>query len=274
MRGVRFAACLAALSCCACSSLAPVAPRVEYVSAYGQPAGYYPGRAQADAISPELAAWLAKNKSGIDDVQDRVVQIREGRRPPGCIGEDKYTCVATLAQKLAITDSYVVKDNLFAEVRYDVNGRPLIGKITFEGYLPNAKGGDFIYKRTAFLLTLGPQGTITTIEVSLPKDPIYARTQDEYDATAAYETVSALTAKTCPTLARADVARWIENTIKPKSKEGPRKRWSDLERGHATSITSPKTAFCGRTFQFESVQGSVQRGFQHQSFGGMNITVE
>jgi hypothetical protein len=273
MRGVRLAACGAALSCCACAS---VAPRVEYVSAYGQPAGYYAGRAQSEAISPELAAWLAKNKSGIEDVQDRIVQIREGRRPAGCIGEDKYTCVATLAQKLAIADNYALKDvNLFADVRYDVNGRPATGgKIMLDGYLPNAKGSDFIHNRTAFFLTLGRDGTVATIQAALPKDPINARTQDEYDATAAYETVSALTAKTCPTLARADVAKWIENTIKPNSKEQPRHHGSQPRHSRTTSISSPKTAFCGRTFQFESVGGSYQEGFQHQSFGGMVVVVE
>lgn len=117
---------LSALLCAACTAL-PVASTVQYVSPEGQPAGYYPGLGTTDVLKSELADYLAKNEAGIADVQNRIVQIREGQRTPGCIGEDhKYTCVATLAQKMAVTDSAGLKDvNLFAEVRYDVNGRPI-----------------------------------------------------------------------------------------------------------------------------------------------------
>lgn len=156
------AICLVALLCAAC---AYVAPRVEYVSPYGQPAGYYPGRGDSFATSPELTAWLSKNQAGIDDVQNRIVQIREGKRAPGCIGDDKYTCVATLAQKLAVSDNYALRDlNLFADIRHDVNGRPLNGsKVTFNGFIPNAKG-DVVHRHATFYLTLGDNGAVSAVE--------------------------------------------------------------------------------------------------------------
>jgi len=272
MRTVWFGFCLGTLVCASCA--AP-APRVEAVSTYGQPAGYYPGRGDDFVTTPELTAWLAKNQAGIDEIQHRIVEISEGIRAPGCIGEDKSTCVATLAQKLAITDKYVLKDmNIFAETKYDVNGKPVNGsKITFDGFAPNAKG-DYARRHTTFILTLEPGGRVSGMEAHLPKDPTFARTQDEYDATDVYETVSAVTARTCPTLSRAEVAKWVENTIMPNSRFGPKKHWEDEGRVSATDRFSRKTTLCGRTFQFHSVWGKQQVGFQSEPFGGMSIEIQ
>jgi len=104
MRASRFAFCLAALACGSCGGSNPVERhgllQATY-GAYGQPAGYYPGRAEPfGGVSADYAAWLAKNQSGIDEIQRRIVEIAEGSRAPGCIGEDKFTCVATLSQKI------------------------------------------------------------------------------------------------------------------------------------------------------------------------------
>jgi hypothetical protein len=273
MRSVWFGVCCAALLCGSCGGGS--APRVEAISAYGEPAGYYAGRGGDFAITPELTAWLAKNQAGIDEIQQRIIDIREGKRTPGCIGEDKYTCVATLAQKLVIADDYALKDfNLFAETKYDVNGRPLTGsKIMFDGYAPGAQGY-LVHNQTTFLLTLARNGTVASVEANLPKDPTFARTQDEYDATGAYETVSAVTANTCPTLSRAAVAKWIENTIKPNSRFGPKEHWENQGWVSAIDRFSKKATLCGRTFQFHSIWGTRRVGFKREDFGGMTIQIQ
>ena len=133
----------------------PVTRPVEFVSPEGQPAGYYPGLGTTSVLKSELAAYLAKNQAGIAEVQNRITQIREGKRTGGCIGEDKYTCVATLAQKLAITDDVASKDfNLFADVRYDVNGRPVGGhRLMLNGYIPNYR--DVGHRSASFNIVLG-----------------------------------------------------------------------------------------------------------------------
>lgn len=267
---VRYAACLAALGCGSA-----VAPRVEAASTYGQAAGYYPGRGDDFVIAPDLKAWLAKNQAGIDEIQRRIVEISEGTRPPGCIGEDKYTCVATLAQKLAITDRYTSKDfNIFADVKYDVNGKPVTGsRITFDGFAPNASG-DTAHRHTTFFLMLRPDGKVTKFEAHLPKAMSLVRTLDEYSATSLYEIVWAVSARTCPTLSREDVAKWFENTIKPGQVLISKEHWSEPERGHAEDLYSKKTTFCGRTFEVHSVFGSYQEGFQHVPFVGTSVIVE
>lgn len=256
-------------------------------SAFGQPAGYYPGRAeQRYGDDAQLAAWLAKNKDGIDEIQRRIADIKQGTRTPGCMGEDKYTCVATLAQKLAIADEYFVSDfNIFADVKFDVNGKPVTGsRIFFYGFVPNARstGGvdpEFtaIHDRTHFDLTLGRDGRVTEVAANLPKDPIFAKTQEEYDATGAYETISAVTAKTCPSLSNAEVAKWIENTVKPASKFGPREVSTDPDLSVATHRAAKAIVFCGRTFEFHSVWGNsvdlADTTNPHGVFGGMTIIV-
>lgn len=287
MRGGQVAVCFVAFACSACAGGSAVERngllQATY-GAYGQPAGYYPGRAEpfgGDASG--YSAWLATNRTSIDDIQNRIAEIRIGRRQPGCIGEDRYTCVATLSQKLAIADQWQLKDfNVFTQAKVDVNGRPVDGnRITFEGYPPNVKSTSLVessFNRTTFFLTLGKDGSVTAMDANLPKDPIAARTQEEYDATDVYESVWAVTAKSCPTLSKADVAKWIENTIKPASKLGPKQHFADEGIGvgssTSTDFASKKVVFCGRTFQFHSVYGVSHKGFETTSFGGMTIQIQ
>jgi len=265
------------LLCGACAAqVVPVTSHIQDISLYRQPAGYYAGIGDGFLTPPELTAWLAKNQTGIEDIQRRIAELRDGRRTPGCIGEDKYTCVATLSQKLAVADDYSAKDeNIFADTRYDVNGKPVTGsKVSFIGYVPNAASdvkGIPLHYHTTFNLTLNRDGAVSSLEARLPKDPTFARTQEEYDATAVYETVSGVTAKTCPALGRAEVAKWVENTVKPNSKAFS----GHVNRGTAKLEISKKTAFCGRTFQFNSVWASRSYN-QHRRdvVGGMIVVVE
>lgn len=281
MRKVRFATCLLALLCGGCAAQAvapqPVASQpVEDFRVDRKPAGYYPAIAELISVTPQLSAWLAKNQPRIDEIQNRIIAIRDGRTVPGCIGQDKYTCVATLAQKFAITDSFYAPDtNVVADTKYDVNGKPLTGsKFEFYGYVPNPhldKDAIAISSATKFALRLGRNGLVSALEARLPRDPTFARTQEEYDATDAYETVAAVTAKNCPALSRADVAKWIENSIKPNSKSYR----AHVRRGVAALDISKKTTLCGRTFQFNSMWTSQTHNQSRRDLnGGMFLVVE
>jgi hypothetical protein len=265
-----FGALVLSAFCFACSAV-PVTRPVEYVSPEGQPAGYYPGLGTTSALKSELAAYLAKNQAGIADVQNRIVQIREGKRTPGCIGEDKYTCVATLAQKLAVTDDAGLKElNLFADVRYDVNGRPVNGnRVALDGFIPNYH--DVGHRSAYFNVVLGPGSTVSSVEAKLLKEVGMARTQEDYDTTSVYEIVAAMSARECPNLSKSDVARWVENTVKPtahelskaqgkKAKE-EREEMSVEGYHHAHSFESARIVFCGRTFQFNTATFMVRHGF-------------
>ena len=233
--------------------------------------------------TPELKAWLYRNERGIDEIQRRITQIKNGERAPGCFGEEKFTCVATLAQKLAIADNYRrVDDNIFAEVKYDVNGKPVNGaKIIFEGYRANAGPAtdmpsavaksalakyDHIYAGNnafRFVLNLGPQKTVVSMLAKLPHITPLARTQEAYDKTGVYETVWAAGGKTCPALQSDEVAKWVENAIKPNSHVRPRERLSDDVT--AQELVSNETSFCGRKFTFHTIKKKIRQGLGHET---------
>jgi hypothetical protein len=275
MRRARFATCSVALLCAACAAQA-VAPRsADILKVEQEPPGYYPGIEHSISVTPDLSAWLAKNQLRIDIVENRIVAIRDGKTAPACIGEDQYACVATLAQQSAITDSYAGNNSVVDELTYDVNGKPAnASKFEFVGYVPKPKPDNSsvaLVRPTRFTMTMGRSGSVSLLTAHLPSDPTFARTQDEYDATDAYETIAAVSAQKCPALSRAEVAKWIENTIKPNSKSYRGR----IPRGSAQAEISRKTAFCGRTFRFDSVWASqAYNQYRRDVTGGMALLIE
>jgi hypothetical protein len=272
MRRARFATCLVALLCAACAAQAVAPPTAEILKVYEEPAGYYPGIDHSISVTPELSAWLQKNQLRIDIIQNRIAAMRAGKSAPACIGEDQYTCVAALAQQFATTDSYSGNNSVVDETTYDVNGKPVnTGKFEFVGYVPKPQpdsGG--VQVPTKFAMSVGRDGLVSSLVAHLPSDPIFAHTQDEYDATDAYETIAAVSAQQCPTLNRAEVAKWIENTIKPNAKPYHER----IRRGAAEAEISKKTAFCGRTFRFNSVWATQTYQYRRDVTGGMALLVE
>jgi hypothetical protein len=125
----------------------------------------------------------------------------------------------------------------------------------FDGYLPNANSEDrvsFIYFRVHLDLALGPDGSVFTLGATLPKAPLFARTQEEYDATDLYEIVWTGAAKICPTLSHDQVAKWFENTINLHAKRGPLQHWSEPERERTRDVLVFKTNLSGSSFNFHS----------------------
>ena len=280
MRRVRIATCVVALACGGCAAQGVPAKQaashqLEVLTLRGEPVGYYPGRfSRGLTDSAELSAFLHKNETLIDDIQSRVSGIRDGRLAPGCIGEDQYTCIATLAQKFAIGDSYQDEDSPLAATKYDVNGNRATGtKFKFVGYVPvPGRESDAIDPSPVvkFQLTMG-RDRVTKVAAELAQDPTFARTQEEYDATGAYELVAAVTAKTCPTLGKPEVAKWIENTIKPSATRYDER----IRRGVATARIAKKARFCGRMFSFDSLWASrTYNQYGPSTRGGMFVIVE
>ena len=275
VRIVRSIICLAALACAGCAAGA-IQPLVLAKNnfAFGEPAGFYPGRGLGVNLGTEYSAWLEKNRTGIADIQNRIVEIRNGARAPGCIGEDKYTCVASLSQRLTVADEWDSEFSVFPEIKHDVNGKPINGNtVMLNAYRPNARelhdGG-----KTRLMLDIAPNGSVSKIDALLPHDPLFAQTQQDYDETHIYETVAAVTAKTCPALTNSEVARWVENVVKPGRTFGEEEAVDfGTNSGRAANIDSKKTTFCGRTFQFHSASGYYREGFQRQPFEGTMLEI-
>lgn len=231
-----------------------------------------------------MAAYLEKNQAGIADVRNRIVQIGEGKRVPGCIGEDKFTCVATLSQKLSTTDDDLSWDHaVFAAVRYDVNGSPVnADRINIVGYIPGRR--DYGTQNISFTVRVLPDGKVWSIEARLPHSWGIARTPDEYDATGLYEIVAALGAKDCPNLGKMDVDRWIENTVKPSMHPKPdqhagqvklrRQTANQTKRLDDRTFESAKLVLCGRSFQFTNAANIGRGGNMRQVYVVPLVTIE
>jgi hypothetical protein len=291
-------ACFAALGCGSCSAVhrndlaAQAAARDQVKPVYRQPAGYYAGQTERLFTDDQFTAWnawVARNQRGIDEIQRRITQIRSGERRPGCFAEDKFSCVATIAQKLAVADNYEhVDDNLFAEVKYDVNGKPLNGaKIRFQGYPPNAAPptdrpatlaedivGDMEARQggTEFILNLGPQSTVVSMLARLPYLAPLARTQQDYDKTGVYEVVWAASVKTCPALQPNEVARWVENAIKPNSHISAKERLNDDVM--VQELVSNVASFCGHKYVFHNIKKKEREGLGHTTMSETIVAID
>lgn len=267
---------LIVLCCAGCGAGTPfVLPKNNF--AFGEPAGFYPGRSEGH-LESEYSAWLTKNQVGIADIQKRIVEIKNGARVPGCIGEDKYTCVATLSQRMTVADDWANKDsNVFPEIKYDVNGKPVNGSLVMlSAYRPNGyavhDGG-----QTQLMLDVAPNGSVSHIMAMLPsaREPLVAQTQEDYDRTHVYDIVAAVTAKTCPALTSSEVARWIENVVKPTVAYEKETKFDDgMTTGRSQSSHSKKIVFCGRTFSFNSSSGYYRQGFSRMPYEGAILDIE
>jgi hypothetical protein len=253
------------------------------LSAAGEAPGYYAGL-EEDVVDIEISGWrqwVDINRADIMDIQTRTAQIKAGQLKPGCVGLDTHTCVATLAQTLAIADEYLVS-HLYGPDKMDVNGKAMFEHTIFvSGFLPGKQApNNLIRGRLRFILQLGDDRRVNTVRVQLPRDPSFAKTQDEYDATGFYEFIAALGRAECPNLTRNEAARFIENQVKPMSKSWVEKKSCSPSSGCTSEnhYQVKDIKFCGQTLKFDSAYGTasdlVTRHNIHGAFGGMSVTVD
>lgn len=248
------------------------------MSAAGESPGYYAGL-QQDVKAVELTRWQEwydSNRPAITDILTKIKEIKVGQIKPGCIGRDIHTCIATLSQTLAMADYFPVT-NLYAPDKVDVNGNVLFEhNIFITGFIPGVRE-QFSTRGITFLIELGYDRTVKTVKASLPNDPFFARTQEEYDRTSVYEVISAMVHSECPNLSRNEVARFIENKVKPAAELlGKETSYSSGDIVTGNNKQAKDVKFCGQRIDFDSFYGNstdlASHNDPHGSFGGMNIT--
>lgn len=242
----------------------------------GSPAGYYPGFEMGvqEYQSAAYQQWYDTNRLAIDDILAKIQQVKAGQIQPGCIARDVHTCVATLAQRLAVTDYYAIS-RLYTPDKADVNGKVLFEHTTFlTGFLPGVRDSAMT-RGLQIQIRLGDDRAVESVVAHLPADPFMAETQDEYDKTGAYEVIAAMTRNACPNLTRSEVARFIENDVKPKSGFTGETTTYDSGITTANDKQVKNVKFCGLTLQFDSVYGQgtdlASLNNPHGAFGGMMI---
>ena len=252
-----------------------VAQSLEETARQAASLGYISAAARTPIDRSAVDAWRNEHRSDIAAVQIKVRTIHDGAERPGCIGQDKITCAASIASVVPVTDDYRFS-SLFPDQRLDVNGHDLNGRrfqlFAFDIYAqPGAK-------RLIFDLVPGRNGQISSVTAFLPADPMFARTPGEYAKTKLFEAVTAVLPSSCLDLADMSVAQWFENKVKPAAKFEPMKFDHTVSSVDMSRERKAKAKLCGRSLEFHSIQGvspdlvSIDRN-PNGTFGGMQIVV-
>lgn len=258
----------------ACVTPIAKAPATQWAA--GGPPQYYPGQELPVSLleRPAWESFLAENRDAIADISAKIKQMKAGTLAPGCIGEDARHCVATLAQALAVADSYKGRSPL--KDRVDVNGNTLFDpKVALIAYLP-----DLIHPAPSdgfsLVLSLDARRRVSAVSAYLQRDAYGAETEDEYNATGLYEIVFSVARDKCGNLARIDLYRFFENEVKSKAVYLPNVRHENPD-GTAIAGDARYAAvdYCGHHFEFTSVHGKstgAQKFPTYQSpVNGMSI---
>ena len=231
-------------------------------SASGMPAGFYPGQKTRVVAydRPKYDAYLSSAHPRIVTVASLQGAITRGEAKPGCIGEDVLTCMATLAQTLAVTTSSVgftiitnADDPLLQQEKIAVDGKRIFEKtLRFSAYVPGQYEG-VLPTGLSISVSLDSNQRIHAMIVLLPHNPMGAHTEQEYDTTGLFELLSAVGTRPC-TVSKLDLYRTFEAQLKPSLKPGHSIE-VDMSSASESYWQSGKLNVCGRKIDFSSSSG-------------------
>src|SRR5690242_4972228 len=140
---------------------------------------------------------------------------------PGCLGVTVAQCVAWLRATMTLDENFLAQA-MARRHEVDVNGQPLGGGlVVVNGRLPE-RPNQFV-----LLLRLGPGDTVRRVESNLAIGLTDARTEAVYDQSGLYDIVWRVLGRRCPGLAKLDLYRFFENSVKPRI----RQEQQDLSKG-------------------------------------------
>ncbi|MBV9858758.1 MAG: hypothetical protein JO038_01430 [Alphaproteobacteria bacterium] len=164
----------------------------------------------------------------------------------GCVGTALGACIVSLGAALSF-DPNLLASQVARRNETDVNGRPISRTISLYAKVPGHLDGSEILLHLA---APAPNDTIARVAASLPADPIFARSEEEYDRTLLFPLMKALLGNRCLELDRIALYRFFENSVKPRivsekklAKQGLFKRSQEF--AHAD-----KLAYCGASFSY------------------------
>jgi hypothetical protein len=165
---------------------------------------------------------------------------------PGCLGVTAEVCVRWLRATMALDEGFIPAA-LARRHRVDVNGRPLDGGlISLTGKVPGR------LEPMVILIHLRPDDTVISVEASLPANLTAARTEDVYDQSGLYEIVSRLLGRRCPGLAKLDLYRFFENSLKPRIVAQRQDVSAGLFGLHKLTSRAADVPYCGASFTYTS----------------------
>lgn len=270
-----------------------ITPTVEppIISAAQEPPGFYPGRRNGIVANGDYNFYLSRAQSKTVVVENRMAAIKSGQLEPGCIGKDVFTCMATMAQVMAVATDYQTgtdniranldsDDPLIARDKIDVNGKTLSqGELSFSAFVTGLSKSRTLIRDDALNISVGLSSNkkIRRMIVFLRGDPLLAKTESEYDRTGIYEILSAVSMPKCTNINRLDVYKMIENHVKRHLK-----RTHDFEASMSdvseTGGEEGTAKFCGRKLWFYSFGGHAVSAVSLDNdtgiVGGSSLTIE
>ncbi len=166
---------------------------------------------------------------------------------PGCLGVAVVECVAWLRATMTL-DENLLAQAMARRHEVDVNGQPLgSGLVIVNGKLPERP------EQFVLLLRLGPGDTVRRVEANLTVRLTDARTEAVYDQSGFYEIVWRVLGRRCPGIAKLDLYRFFENSVKPRI----RQEQQDLSKGlwgvHRLISHAAGVPYCGVSFGYTGV---------------------
>ena len=173
---------------------------------------------------------------------------------PGCLGVTVVECVAWLRTTMAL-DENLLAQAMARRHEVDVNGQPLgSGLIIVNGKLPERP------ELFVLLLRLGSGDTVRRVEANLTVRLTDARTEAVYDQSGFYGIVWRVLGRRCPGIAKLDLYRFFENSVKPRI----RQEQQDLSKGlwgmHRLISHTAGVPYCGVSFGYTGMtewRGSI-----------------
>jgi hypothetical protein len=163
---------------------------------------------------------------------------------PGCLGVPVMECVAWLRATMTLDENNLAQA-MARRHEVDVNGQPLgSGVVIVNGRLPERS------EQVVLLLHLGPGDTVRRVEADLTVRLTDARTEAIYDQSGFYGIVWRVLGRRCPAIAKLDLYRFFENSVKPRI----RQEQQDLSKGlwgmHRLISHVAGVPYCGVSFGY------------------------
>jgi hypothetical protein len=163
---------------------------------------------------------------------------------PGCLGVTVAECVAWLRMTMTLDENFLAQA-MARRHEVDVNGQPLgSGLVVVNGRLPQRP------EQFVLLIRLGPGDTVRRVESNLAIRLTDARTEAVYDQSGFYEIVWRVLGRRCPGIAKLDLYRFFENSVKPRI----RQEQQDLSKGlwgvHRLISHVVGVPYCGVSFGY------------------------
>jgi hypothetical protein len=163
---------------------------------------------------------------------------------PGCLGVTVAECVAWLRATMTLDENFLAQA-MARRHEVDVNGQPLSGGlVVVNGRLPE-RPDQFV-----LLLRLGPGDTVKRVESNLRIRLTDARTETVYDQSGFYDIVWRVLGRRCPGLAKLDLYRFFENSVKPRIRQEQQDLSTGLWGLHRLISHAAGVPYCGVNFGY------------------------